>query len=229
MWISIVGILCILGILWIQLRVEGFQSAEEYLRQTYGEFRPATEVVMVEVSVEPIPELEGKEFLTLKDLQTLKLAIDTQITRMETIRSSAANYQEKQTELEELSFRLSNIVSAIQRKDASSMDYPIRTTTAKQFLEIIRKSDKVPVLFENVAPAPATVQTEPTIVSLVQKLKKELQQITNSDINSSYLQRITSLEKRILNNSLLGNPIPSDLRSEFINILKQVYSNLVIH
>lgn len=226
MWISISGILCILGILWIQSRAEGFQSAEKYLVQTFGDFRPATEIPRIEISAEPVPELEGKEFLTLKDLQIMKLTIDTQITRMESVRSSAANYQEKQTELEELSFRLSNILSAIQRNDAQLSEYPIRTATAKQFLEIIRKTDKVPRLFETLAPAPAT-HKEPSLELIAQSLKNELKQM-QPDNESIYFQRVSALQKRILNNSMLGNPIPNELRTEFINTLKKVYTNLVI-
>jgi hypothetical protein len=230
-WVSILCILCILGILlWNVRTIEAFQdqSAEHYLAQKYGEYRPATEISAVQTVVQPIPELEGKEFLTVNDMKVVKLAIDNQITRLETIRSSSATYQSKQTVLEELSFRLSNILSAIDRKDASVSDYPIRTEIAKQFLEKFKQSDTVPILFETMAPAPAPVVEEEPLLSLVQKLKMELQQLETSDIDATYLTRLTALEKRVLNNSVLGNPIPTDLRSEFLDILKRIYTNLVI-
>ncbi len=230
-WISILCILCIVSILWRYVRtIETFQdqSAEQYLAQKYGEYRPATEISAIQSIVQPIPELEGKEFLTVNDMKVVKLAIDNQITRLETIRSSSATYQNKQTVLEELSFRLSNILSAIDRKDASVSDYPIRTEIAKQFLEKFKHLDTVPMLFETMSPAPAPVVEEEPLLSLVQKLKMELQQLETRDIDSLYLTRLTALERRVLNNSILGNPIPMDLRKEFLEILKQVYTNLVI-
>jgi hypothetical protein len=231
LWFSILCILCILSIVWWHVKtIETFQeqSAEQYLTQKYGEYRPATEISAVSTVVQPVPELEGKEFLTVNDMKMIKLAIDNQITRLETIRSSSATYQSKQTVLEELSFRLSNILSAIDRKDASVSEFPIRTEIARQFLEKFKQSDAVPILFENIAPAPAPVVEEQPLLSLVQKLKMELQQMETSNIDATYLTRLTALEKRVLNNSMLGNPIPTELRSEFLDILKRIYTNHVI-
>ena len=204
-------------------------SANQYLTQKYGIFESATIPYSVSTTqVAVIPELEGKEFVTLSDLKTIKLAIDNQITRLETIRSFSATYQKKQSDLEELSIRLTNILSAIQRGEATVSEYPIRTETARHFLEKFRQLDVVPPLFEVVAAAPVEAKQEESLYNLVQRLKMELSQRETDTDESKYMQRITALEKRILANSLIGNPIPNDLRNEFLNILKQIYTNLVI-
>jgi hypothetical protein len=203
-------------------------SANQYLTQKYGIFQSATIPYQYSTIQTVLPELEGKEHLTLNDLKTVKLAIDNQITRLETIRSFSATYQKKQSDLEEISFRLSNVISAIQRGDASISDYPIQVDTAKYFLEKFRQLDVVPPLFEVVAAAPTEVKQEESLYNLVQRLKMELSQRETESDDSNYMIRLSALEKRLLSNSLLGNPIPNDLRNDFLQILKQVYTNLIV-
>ncbi len=200
-----------------------FTYSIDYLISKYGSFEPATLVVPVDVAAsQTIPDLDGKEFLTLADLKTVKSAIDNQITRLETIRSSSATYQKKQNDLEELSARLANLITE------NGQGQRIRTTTAREFLEKFRYLDTIPPLFELIA-APAPSKEEPTLYSIVQKLKMDIeqQQMMGSDIGETYILRLNALEKRIVENSMLGNPIPNDIRNEFMEILKKVYTTLI--
>ncbi len=200
-----------------------FTYSIDYLISKYGSFEPATLVVPVDVAAsQTIPDLDGKEFLTLADLKTVKSAIDNQITRLETIRSSSATYQKKQNDLEELSARLANLITE------NGQGQRIRTTTAREFLEKFRYLDTIPPLFELIA-APAPSKEEPTLYSIVQKLKMDMeqQQMMGSDIGETYILRLNALEKRIVENSMLGNPIPNDIRNEFMEILKKVYTTLI--
>ncbi len=200
-----------------------FTSVNDFLVAKYGGLQSASYVAPVEVAPsQTIPDLEGKEFLTLADLKTVKLAIDNQLTRLETIRSSSESYQKKQFALEELSSRLANLITE------GGQGQPIRTKTAREFLEKFRTLDIIPPLFEAIA-APTAVE-EPTLYALVQKLKMDLehQQLNRPDLDDTYMLRLGALEKRIVENSILGNPIPNDIRTEFLELLRNVYTTLVI-
>jgi hypothetical protein len=136
-------------------------SASDYLRKKYGDFSGATEVVPKAAPLPPQTTIMGTEAITVGDLKILQNAVDSELLRLQSLRTVDIRKEIKQAQLDALGDNLSDVTGRVERGEIKVEDVAIFPATARQFLKTFRVSENLPELFDPNGNSPASMKPAP--------------------------------------------------------------------
>jgi hypothetical protein len=137
------------------------KSASQYLRQKYGDFSSATEIVPKAPPAAPQTQIMGADAVTLGDLKLLQNAVDAELLRLQNIRTVSVVVDLKKAHLSALGDNLADVIGRVERKEITVDDVAIFPATARQFLKTFRSSETLPELFDPNGNSPASLAPAP--------------------------------------------------------------------
>jgi hypothetical protein len=228
-------------------------SASEYMRRKYGDFSSAVEIGFTKPDSRDV--IVGTKTLTKEDLKVLRSAVDKELLRLERSRSVSLPLKAKENQLALMSSDLDGLLGKLERNEITLEQVPIDPQVARKFLSMFRSTELLPVLFDPDGPkprsAPPSVAVQPASIrgpllvgsptpsktvelttqelfDLIQRLKWEISMdfSPESALDQTTLNRIQSMEKRILDSATSEYPIPIDLRRQFLNEIQIIRNRI---
>lgn len=229
-------------------------SASQFLRQKYGDFSGAVDVVPSVIrKAPPQTQIMGLDSITVGDLKLLQDVIDMELLRLANTRSVATAVTVRKGQLEFLAENVANVLGAVEREEVKIEEVAIFPANARVFLKTFRTSESLPELFDPEGNSPASIGLFPSVETPslsppsipntptsqqnqlpwffqnIQKLKWSIEAdyLVEQAKQKEMKRDVKEMEERIMGYSYTDTPMPEGYRKLFLAKIRSIEKELI--